>query len=417
MTADSAEGKAPGRAIWRILLVGAALRVAWTLLCPNEPSSDPFIYDTSARQIASGNGFAYANGNPIGFWPPGYSFLLAAAYRVAGPSQAAGFFVNVALGLVTILLTYETALRLFGGKAARWSALAVAAYPSFVLYTTVLASENAFVPLTLLVTLAGIEVARRHAWLPIAGAGAALGVAILVRATALALPAVTLVTELIHGPRWRRALLRTLAIVVVAIGICTPWGLRNLRVFGEFNLSSFNGGAALWMGNHEGASGTAVGVPPEFARHPLAVRDRLMRNAALAFVREHPGEALRLAGKRMAVTLRAETIAVVWNRSGIERRFGAWAVLPAKGIATAGYYALALAFLLGAVRVGRRRALARADLVPLTLMATMALPFVLIVGQDRYHFPLVAPAAMLAAAWWSRGSELSETRRGREPPG
>lgn len=113
-----------------------------------------------------------------------------------------------------------------------------------------------------------------------------------------------------HAGRWRSAMLVALGALV----ICLPWGIRNYRAFDSVIFVRGNFGLELRMGNHDGA--TANIDDPHFNHwppHPRthreeAVRVREMgeaaymqasRREALDWIRDHPGEFLRLTSARI----------------------------------------------------------------------------------------------------------------------
>jgi len=158
------------------------------------------------------------------------------------------------------------------------------------------------------------------------------------------------------------------------------------------------------MGNHEGTDGMAAMLPPDIPR-ALAERDAELRQRATRFILADPVRFVRLALLRTWVTLRSDTIAAIWNVVGLEERFGKRSVTAAKMACTLGYFALLAGATLGVIGRARARVLDRGDAVLALGCSLIALPFVVIVGGNRYALPLQP----LLACW--AGFALSRTRK------
>jgi hypothetical protein len=275
----------PGLA-WLVLpvVIGPLLRTIWALLVPVELVSDCSIYHTGATQIAAGNGFAFEDGSPNGYWPAGYSAFLSVFYRIFGSSVAVAVTVNVLLSTLFIASTAWLARSLFGSRTAAISAWVVALYPGLIAYTTAVASENLFLPLLTLIALAAVSPRVGFALL---GGSAAVALAIAVRPTALLLPALFFIGAFHLGLSWRAGVVRTLAVGALALVFCYPVAERNERIFGEFSYTSFNGGAVLWMGNHDGPPTTDL---PEYRSRRRGTQHRPQAGGR----RVHPGETAAL---------------------------------------------------------------------------------------------------------------------------
>ncbi len=116
---------------------------------------------------------------------------------------------------------------------------------------------------------------------------------------------------------WHRRRQAWRPVTLVALGVvlaCAPWGVRNYRAFNAVMFVRSNFGLELRVGNHEGAHAdidiSHARVP---LRHPrtddveaLKVRElgevaymRQARAEALQWIREHPGEFLKLTASRV----------------------------------------------------------------------------------------------------------------------
>ncbi len=383
------------------LTVGSVLRVSWLLLCPNQPSSDQIVYHRAAAALARGFGFVDEGGHAHGWWPVGYPAALAPFYRLLGESPTSGHWANAVFGVALIAFAFALGRELWDERAGVNAALLVALYPTFIVLTTVTASEALFMPLAVLSSFLLVRAAKRRAdgrsALPhLLMAGLVIGLSVYVRAPGVLLVGIYPVYALATRATLGKTAAHTALVGAVVIATLLPWGFRTQQHFGTFQLVSMNGGSNFWMGNHEGSDGGYSRVPEAVSALPLPAREQLLRDRALRFVLDDPQRYAVLCLKRVALTLRSDTIFARWNEAGLRARFGAGAVAQVKALCTLGYFAALglLAFTL----IFRRRAFGAPDLVPIAALAALALPFVLIVGGNRYHVPLAPYVLVWAAA-------------------
>jgi 4-amino-4-deoxy-L-arabinose transferase-like glycosyltransferase len=368
--------------------------------------SDQVIYHDGAIAIAEGKGFSYASGNPVGFWPVGYSGALAVFYLLFGPHIGVAFAFNLLCGLASVYVTYALARELYDERVGAWAAFAIALYPSFIAYVTVIASENLYNPLWIAAIWLAIKAQRgRHDTALMLACGLASGVATLVRPTAFVFPMVVVAAGLLFGRSVGVTVRHTAIVCALVIGLSLPWAFRNQRVFGEFSFTPFNGGVVLWIGNHPNADGQNIAVEDmldefsseEAAKIPLPVRNRRLQKVAVDFIKQNPLEFVRLVVLRTFHTLKSETIAIAWNDIGVRKRLGEGALLPLKIATSVGYALLMLAGAAGLLRILRRRAFGRAEILLLVASLAASIPFMVVLGMDRYHLPLIPLVAIFAA--------------------
>ncbi len=303
---------------WPLLVVCAfavAVRAPLVTIIHSQPTSDSFFYVTAARSLAEGHGYVW-NGHPTAFFPIGWPAFIAALYTVTRSfSFPAVLWAGVALWAVSTALMYIFALRLGGRAAAIVAALLVAAYPDFVFASLRALSETLFVPLLigaciLLTPARGERISVRRA----AIAAVVLGLAILVRSTAVPLPLV-LGLWLFFSHRDLRSLKTAAAFVAVAYLVLTPWIVRNELVMKTFAIST-NGGYTLWLGDNPHATGSNV----VHTRHPgwalkstaSEVRDNTIRTReALHFIRHDFGRWLQLVWPKAVYLFRWQPAYVV----------------------------------------------------------------------------------------------------------
>lgn len=382
------------------ILTGILLRTGWWALVEPEPVSDSEVYHEGALSFAAGRGFSFADGDPNGFWPPGYSWFLSLFEPLTGGAFAGWFLPNLLLAVGLILAQAALARACFGARTGVAAAWIAACYPSWILLPTSGLSENLF--LLLLTGFASLTVFGWRHWFAPAALGSILGAAILTRPTALVFPAMDLLAGWCARAPVRRNLARVACATALGLALCVPWGLRQQRAFGEFTISSFNGGPVLWMGNHDGPPTTDI--PERFQHLGVVERHRAMQAEAMEFIRNNPGTYLRRIGERAATALWSETFAVWWNGAAIHARFGEAGIRVAGIACSAAWYVLAATALAAAWLRIRSGCAGRIDAWLAAAIVLQSLPFLLLDSQNRYHAPLVPfltawAAYVLGSSW------------------
>lgn len=387
----------------RPVFTGVLLRTAWWTLIDPVPVSDSQIYHEGARGFAAGMGFSFANGDPNGYWPPGYSWFLSLFEPLTGGSFSGWFVPNLVLAASLILTQAALAQACFGKRAGLAAAWIAACYPSWILLPTSGLSENLFLPL--ITGFAAVATSSWRAGIRGTALGSLLGAAVLTRPTALVLPAIDLVAGWFTRVPLRKSLVRVAFATILGVLLCVPWGLRQQRVFGEFTLSSFNGGPVLWMGNHDGQPTTDI--PERFSHLGLVERHHAMEAEAIEFIRAHPVTYILRIGERALTALRSETFAARWNEPAIRSRFGEGSVAVVGVGCTIAWYSLAAGALVVIVMRIRIAVAGRVDVWLASVVLLQALPFLLLDSQNRYHAPLV-PFLTAWASWlWNAPKRAS----------
>lgn len=238
--------------LWLALGLGLGLRVAlWGQLPRLGLISDEAEYLAAADWLANGRGFAW---HTQYLWTraPLYPLFLAGHIAAFGRALEPIFLTQTALSLLNVALTYALALRLAGGsrRAAGVAALLAALYLPLASYAQLLLSETLFVTLLLgAVLLLGLWAEqsatgkgqdsaraptpgrdlRARSLLPLAGAGALLGLATLTRGLTLGfLPFAVLWAWWAGG----RRVGPPLALALAAGLTVAPWSLYATRAYG-----------------------------------------------------------------------------------------------------------------------------------------------------------------------------------------
>lgn len=373
-----------------IVGLAMAIRLVWLAVCPNEPVSDQVVYDFSARAIAEGKGYVDVDGDPANYWPVGYAAVLGAVYWLLGTHYWAGYLLNVIMWGGAAYFAFRIAGFLYGMRAGVVAGLVFALYPGFVLQATLLASETPFILGSLIYIYGLLRTANRAGpfILSALALGVLLGALVYVRPPALLLAALPFVLLLFRRAQFVRAVAFAGSVSIAMLLTLVPWGARNQAHFDRFELISTNGGPNLWMGNHPGADGGYVPLPKDVEHLSLGERDRVLRERAVHFIRSEPLQYLILCVKRIGMSLRSDTSSVVWNEIGIKKNFGLSGFNALRILCTLAHYVL-LASVLSALLYRRNDLnLEREGTLSLTILL-LAVPFVLIVGGNRYAMPLI----------------------------
>lgn len=394
-----------------VLVLGFSLRLIWALLIEVDPVSDSYAYFILAQSVAQGGGYAWADGTLTAYWPPGTSFIYATLFKAFGAGFASIVALHLMAGVAVIYLGYRLSFLVFNKPVALLTALILAVWPLMIQFTTILASEILFMVPTLwaaVLVLDNRKPGAQHYVL----FGALLAVAAYIKPTALPLLVIIPFLGLVRFQAWVPTLGWVLVGGLVCALLISPWSQRNTRLFGEFTTISTNFGANFWMGNNPTSSGGYQPIDQFASETNEKRRDDTMRQEAIGFIAENPVAFLRLGIKRLVMTFDRETIGVVWNEKGIQKRFGDSALILNlfKLVSTAYWYLGLIAGVAGAALLLRLQR-ARAFLNPMILLAGFyaAIPAIM-VGQDRYHMPMIPMIASLAAfAIWHARTRFSSS--------
>ncbi len=220
--------------------------------------SDEAFYAEAAREmVQSGNWLTPFYNYEERFQKPIlYYWLAAAAFRVAGPTEAAARFPAACSGVALVILTWACARRWRNERVALLAGLIAATNFGYFALGRLALPDLPLAAFMTLTTWAGLEAARaygeaaqasrgRHGlpWLLLASVGAAL--AFLTKGpVGFALPALTILiatrTGLVGPPRWLPAPPATLAVaLVVFLALGAPWYVAMVNEHGLGYLHRF----------------------------------------------------------------------------------------------------------------------------------------------------------------------------------
>ena len=404
----------PSHLAWAalVLVVALAARSFWVSYAPSNPTdgrifSDPVFYYYSAANLVEGGKYVQPlTGAYTAYWPPGYTFLLTALFKVFGAHVSIAWGVNIVLGALTCVALYYLGRLLADWRTGVAAGLVLALFPGHIFFASLVLSEVTFTFLvTVALLLAALAIrrgARPSVWLLLL-LGLTIGASALVRGQGLFLiPLAALFWWLQSG--WRRALRGTALTAVAAFVVIAPWTVRNYFAMDGFVLISTNIGGNLYVGNYEGATGHMAPGAGDWARErysylPLneqevAMNNRLLREG-LKFMFTHPQREMELTGSKIRGLYEDDEEAL----RGIPNRQAGETIPHADRIADVAnvYYFAVLALSgIGVLLWLRRRW--QSLVLPLLAVAVFTLGQLPFFNDPRFHYPMLPAFALLAAA-------------------
>lgn len=365
--------------------------------------------------------------NPF-YMGPLYPYSVAAVRAVLGDSIPAVLAVQAVFGAAACALLADTVRRFAGPVIGLVIGLWLAFYETAVfLDGLVLMESQLFFLEALLLWLVALRPPESRRTRTLVAVGALLGLLAAGRATAALLLPVAI--AFFTWPRplagWKRGLALVLGFALVA----APIAARNYALGREWIPFTYNGGLNLYIGNSPQANGTfilvtgtqvvasteepeGVGIDGrEYLRLTTgrtftpAASSRHWTDRALAWMREHPGQAVELAVRRLAM---------MWNRveyPQVENVDEFRQVAGPLGLPGVGTFAwLGPLALLGAFLVAVRRRGGPAGAFALAYAVTVTIAIAPFFVTDRYRHHLVPAAFVLAGVALA---ELVALLRGR----
>jgi 4-amino-4-deoxy-L-arabinose transferase-like glycosyltransferase len=400
------------RDVFLILIAGWLARVAWLGYVFPDPLDgrfdDTVFYRGAANHIAAGEGYLSPfTATPTAGWPPGYPYFLAAVFKAFGEGEHQTYWANIVLMLATVVVAYAIACVLFDRRTAIVAAALLALWPGQIYFTSLTLSEPLFTMLLAAAVLVLVVLARRREQsLPLVVLfGLLCSLAILTRGQGVVLLPLALLTWLVAGHGWRRSLGWSGIALAVAVMAIAPWTIRNIRVMDSPVILSTNYGINLWIGHHEGASGSGelYGKPlPQPESSGLSVTEGEVEQSNIAlregleYMLTHPRDELRLSVIKVRKLYESDAEALDWNAAyHADQYFPHTADTFFRYVANAYWFA---ALLLAGAGVWFLRHQCRSGVIALPLCVLLwTAAHMLFFAEPRFHYPVVFALALLAA--------------------
>ena len=427
-----------------ISALAMALRLAWIAYANPDPYDgrldDMLFYDYAAQGLAMGNGFRsfLLPLHQTAQWPPGYSLLLAAVYKVLGHDFMLAKLLNVLAGGAACVLIYLVATKVFNRRVGLLAALILALFPGSIYFSTLILTESIFAAVVaLLLLLVLMWVLERKDGSPVRAfiLGVLFGAAALFRAEAPVLLLVVLIIWRLAVPNWRAFVRPAGFLVAGAVLAVAPWTVRNAITMHKFIPISSGVGHTLLAGQQDDPYNILQAFPElpirrkyadlPFPERETKVEDEALRQA-LDFMLSHPEHEVQLAAEKLYHLYENDSGAVQWIRSrraplgedlqvdssvigSLGSQEAPVYISPAaekwwSRLADGYYYAVVVAAVVGAPLWFSFRD--RKRLLLVLFVAGWTVVHLLFLPRPRYHSPLLPIFSLWAAvtlvAFWDR---------------
>lgn len=232
MTEAAYPARTSDRAAWIVLVLVVAGSLFFTVHPWYDPTNDGSIYIATARSLAAGEGYSFL-GEAFLIRPPGFAVLIAPLVAGGNDFRALNLFVSLS-GAVGVIGFHFLLRRRLGAWLALLVALAVWVSPGYQrLCNQVMSDVPGWAALVGCLLLA--RRAERGRLLAVLGLGLAIGLAAMLRFGNLLLVPALLASwflgELTAERRdWARVARRGAGLVLGAVLVVAPWGIRNRLV-------------------------------------------------------------------------------------------------------------------------------------------------------------------------------------------
>ncbi len=400
------------------LLFLAALAVRGAFVAFAAPRGEDLVfpdsasYDSIARNWLAGKGFRESSGRQASR-APGYPVFLAACHSLGLQRPQGIYLVQAVADSAMCVLLALLGRRLFGDTAGILAGSVAAVYPLFVYFTGLLLAETLFtlglVALMLLLFQCrdALEKSTSRVLLIAAAAGAMLGLLVLLRSSLFLFPLFLLPIWLARRGHRGGALAAWGTMIAAMALVMLPWIVRNYEIFGRFIPTTLQVGESLYEANSPYANGgpamDRIDWVKERGGGPMGEyeNNQFFRNAALKYIREHPGRFCLLAIKKLVR---------FWNPLP---NYGPYRRPLGIAVNICAFVPIILLACAGILRKNRDLA---AQLLLLSPVAYFTLLHAVFVGSVRYRTPIMPFVILLAAsgmesvwAWRRRSAPARET--------
>jgi hypothetical protein len=404
--------------LWLVIVfaVATGTRVAWVVArygpSPDTLSyPDELAYRMAGESLAAGHGLVDEFGYRATYMPAYPAFI--AGFKALGLSLLSLRLTQAVLAALVAPATFLLARQFVvlarpgsdqgrtGLSIATLAGLAAAVDPFLVAFSGLLLTEALYA--AVLVTawwlvLMLLDPSRPQTLGRSLSAGLLLLGCVMLRPAAtvlvLIVPVMIVFYRGLKPAAWGSA---EVVIGVVVLGLL-PWAARNHRLLGEWRWTTTRGGISLYDGFRPDATGASdlghTKADPAVSRLGEIAWDRYWHDRAVAAIREQPGRAVALAGRKFRRTWN-----IVPNEPGHRRGLSA----AVSAVWMVGVLALAA---VGWWQVRRAMRWWVALLVPVAAISVLHMIFV---GSVRYRTPVMPMLFVLAAVglWRLIGHRLS----------
>jgi 4-amino-4-deoxy-L-arabinose transferase-like glycosyltransferase len=398
-----------------LFLAALAIRAAFVAFAAprgqNLVFPDAAIYDSIARNWLAGKGFRENSGRQASR-APGYPVFLAGCHWLGLQRPQGIYLVQAVADSAMCVLLALLGRRLCGDTVGIVAGCIAAIWPFFIYFTCLLLTETLFtlglvaLMLLLFACAEALEGPASRMLLVSAVAGALLGLLVLLRSSLLLFWIFLLPIRLVRRGHRLRAMAAWGTTFAVMALMMLPWVVRNYEIFGRFIPTTLQVGESLYEANSPYADGgpamDRIDWIKERGGRPMGEyeNNQFFKNAALEYIRQHPGRFCSLA---------VEKFARFWNPlpnyAPYRRPLGL-------AVSLCAFVPIIFLACVGILRSNREVA---SLLLLLSPVAYFTLLYMVFVGSVRYRTPVMPFVILLAAsgaeavrAWWRRSSPARE---------
>jgi len=229
-----------------VFFLALILRLGWVYFNTAPPTRiDSAEHDILAQNLAEGYGYCYYAGVPTSYRPPLYPFYLSIIYRLFGHKYYVAYLFESLIGSLTTIMIYLISIQFFTPRVAKIASLICAMYPTYIQMVTELMTENLFTFLVALFIFGVILLKSRGNATVIVLTGVVLGLSALCRATMLPIIFLFPLCGAFSDENTVRGFRKALWVSVIALGVMSPWVVRNYIVHNALVLVDTHGGATF----------------------------------------------------------------------------------------------------------------------------------------------------------------------------
>ncbi len=378
-------------------------------------------YNLIADNLANGYGYRWrADMAGTMTREPGYPLLLAAAFKIAGPSIEAARLVNLLLTVgIAFMLMALTRRMTADSRVPVIAALLFLVHPG-----TLIAEARGGVEILFIFVGFGFLLALHWAvekgglW-PYFVAGLAFGVVVQVRSTPITFPALLLLYALFTAKGARHRVIAAFRVVILVVGmglVMVPWVVRNYRLVQDFVPFSTIQGLASQEGLYI-CQNVSPGVDDyRVTRQAGRIRGELARKLGMRFEGVEYFQMFYDAHDELAFNrLLYETTRKEYAKNPgllvrcVEKNlFNFWFLGKTWNITKLNMLVQIpiLAFVFYGLTIVWRRGGLRNMAILLTYVGSIAMTHVLVISEARYSIPVLAflaiPAGVACTAIWDK---------------
>jgi len=313
-----------------ILIVSILLRLIYIILFEADITQgvDPWYRIRTAQGIINGHG--YSTGNLMAYQPPLFATFIAGVFTIFGESIEAVRIIQSLMGTMMCFAVFLIGKKCLSIRTGLIASAICAVYPQLIHYSVQLWSEQLFVFLIILAILAFLISEKKSSIPWKITTGIFLGLSALTREVAVFVLFGFLIYFIVSYKNLLRSLKQWWIIAIFTILTILPWTIRNYTIFKTFVPISTNSGTNFYIGNNPKANGTfkwvfPPGVTPGInwdVKSPNGICEirasSLGYKYGLKFIRNNPGQFIRLIAKRAFYQLRTPYYAINFKESKFE---------------------------------------------------------------------------------------------------